>query len=208
MNNMSTKTSKEKCDHTGKPLKFCNKDSCDGVEFVHKYHCGRCNEAIPEPVSEGKECDCKEDLNGECYYCGRNMLTPPSNALRSEEWEEDFDQQFLQEVILDQEVRTVVKGIKLFITKLLTSERQREYLRGCKDENIISKDLCELARADERKKMGELIKKLRVEIPEMSYIQGKDEEFYRIAYHEQTLRIGHNQGVDAVLAIIIKHQDK
>lgn len=137
---------------------------CEEKGYHTGYHTSQ------EPVSEGKE----KSQPFQCFQfgcwiapegiihkkeCKYNVDTPPSNALRSEEWEEDFDQQFLQEVILDQEVRTVVKGIKLFITKLLTSERQREYLRGCKDENIISKDLCELARADERKKMGELIKK-------------------------------------------------
>lgn len=38
-------------------------------------------------------------------------------------WEEDFDQQF-QEVILDQEVRTVVPGIKNFISTKLAEQRK------------------------------------------------------------------------------------
>ena len=38
-------------------------------------------------------------------------------------WEEDFDQQF-QEVILDQEVRTVVPGIKNFISTKLAEQKK------------------------------------------------------------------------------------
>ncbi len=163
MNNMSTKTSKEKCgaelEMGGGFYMYCQLPK-DG-HIIHD----------SKPVSEGKECEHKNTspnviglADEVCNDCGskkymKNRVTPPSNALRSEEWEEEFDQQFLQEVILDQEVRTVVKGIKLFITKLLTSERQRAYFEGVQNGINECKPEFDLARADERKKIGELIKK-------------------------------------------------
>lgn len=47
-------------------------------------------------------------------------------------WEEEFDEQF-SEVILDQEVRTVVKGIKLFIEKERFQAKQEGRREGIEE---------------------------------------------------------------------------
>lgn len=35
----------EQCDHNC-PTVLCNRDTCDGVPFVHTKHCGRCGKAV------------------------------------------------------------------------------------------------------------------------------------------------------------------
>jgi hypothetical protein len=41
--------------------------------------------------NKGIECKCEEDHNGNCYFCGRNMLSSP---LTMEDWEKEFRDYF------------------------------------------------------------------------------------------------------------------
>ena len=56
----------------------------------------------------------------------------PLDTPQTPSWEEEFDEQF-SEVILDQEVRTVVKGIKLFIEKERFQAKQEGRREGIEE---------------------------------------------------------------------------
>lgn len=52
------------CDHQC-PRKECNKESCDGVPFIHDWHCGRCGIAFPvQAETVGWEERFDNSLNG------------------------------------------------------------------------------------------------------------------------------------------------
>jgi len=80
---------------------------------------------------EEKECDCPTAdgyFKSECKnHC--SVDTPHE----SEDWEAEFDKQF-EEVILDQEVRTVIPGIKKFISEVESKAYQRGREEGEKKE--------------------------------------------------------------------------
>lgn len=44
------KEEQKKCEHLKYPHLVCNKETCDGIEFVHTLHCNGCGEAIPKPT--------------------------------------------------------------------------------------------------------------------------------------------------------------
>jgi len=73
------------------------------------------------------------------------ILETQTDTLKKEDWEERFDKQF-EEIILDQEVRTVVKGIKHFITQEIAKakeeivEKIREYRKGTEMEGHLTCD--------------------------------------------------------------------
>lgn len=70
--------------------------------------------------NKGIECKCEEDHNGNCYFCGRNMLSSPLTM------EERFDEQ------CDAVCSVCKSGIKVFIRQEISSavsqalEEQRE----------------------------------------------------------------------------------
>ncbi len=57
----------------------------------------------------------------------------------------------------------------------------------------------------------ERLEGLKKEVLEMKYTEGIDEEGYKLLYHEQTLRIGFNQGIEAsksLLKEIVEEKDR
>ncbi len=132
-----------------------------------------------KPVSEGRG----HSVNN--HKINSSLTDSMSNTLRSEEWEIEFDKLtehetfydcesaiewvknnktlFSEEVYPESEFELDFDKVKSFITKLLTSERQRAYKEGKHDGYAEEGNKCyehtESARADERKKMGEEVEK-------------------------------------------------
>ena len=154
---MSTKTSKENNQSKKSVWAFEGK-SYDKTEDVSK------------PVSEGKECKCddigetniRQENNPHFHLCPmykkeETIPTPPSNALRSEE---ELRKEWLEVGQMEFKMFAGYASMVAdwWIAKL-TSERQRAYFEGVQNGINECKPEFDLARADERKKMGELIKK-------------------------------------------------
>ena len=145
MNNMSTKTSKEKC-------------WCGSVQFDYAGNCLSCKARASKPVSEGKELP-PNPFGDFLQSQGHEVIdvTPPSNALRSEE---ELRKEWLEVGQMEFKMFAGYASMVAdwWIAKL-TSERQRAYFEGVQNGINECKPEFDLARADERKKMGELIKK-------------------------------------------------
>lgn len=73
------------------------------------------------------ECKCEEDHNGNCYFCGRNMLSSPLTM------EERFDEQ------CDAVCSVCKSGIKVFIRQEISSavsqalEEERQFILNVLD---------------------------------------------------------------------------
>lgn len=174
--------------------------------------CISCDKRVSKPVSEGKgepKYQCKscrkffpkakiiEDaLYFHCHNCMKEdcptPITPPSNALRSEE---ELRKEWLEVGQMEFKMFAGYASMVAdwWIAKL-TSERQRAYFEGVQNGINECKPEFDLARADERKKMGEILE--------------REIEIWFLRLHNEPERWTVKQAMDYISALLNKHQDK
>lgn len=114
-------------------MKNEEKSECNcGYEEVHGL---TCPSYIPTKNPMEEKCPamaidkpCEEDHYGNCYHCGRNMLTDKKSP-QEEEWEKEFDDKFDEYCFEFVETR---KQVKSYIQSLIEARVQEVYKKGYK----------------------------------------------------------------------------
>lgn len=127
--------------------KECACKGNDCFDFHSAEHCCVINKCYKDSHSinatplESSEKECKHEIyeypEQHCFFCKKCGIAHGTRELfltphESEDWEAEFDKQF-EEVILDQEVRTVIPGIKKFISEVESKAYQRGREEGYAD---------------------------------------------------------------------------
>lgn len=93
------------------------------------------NPELYNQSSEDKDCKCEEDHNGNCYFCGRNMLSSEDMG----EWEKKFFDEFMfsscpveKKGFLWRWTSGGAKEVKSFINTLLLHTKEEAYEAGRK----------------------------------------------------------------------------
>ena len=143
------------------------------------------SQKLPDESRSLEGCEhCCKDLSPEEFSIG-TCYCPCHHSPKVElpEWEKEFDKQF-EEVILCQELKTVVPGVKQFIRQTLSHSTTQ----------LVEKI------------MGEVdgLKKKEIEIPDMSEASNLDDAGEMMGEYE-SLR-GFNQALQEVIKIISKYK--
>ena len=179
MTNPTPDSKKVKCSGCGE----CTAKYSTGDECVNSGNQCSCHSIIGQQIKENLESmknglvfqlpvekhDCLEDIYGNCYRCGKSMLSIPSHPATApvEGWEKRFDKEFdgiiinddinpayIQNIRGDEEdemysLDSYLDNIKSFISRLLASERTRigEEVEGeiMKEVKRIEEKACLLA---------------------------------------------------------------
>ena len=130
MNNNNSNKATGECKHADTYL--CNKFTCDGVEFVHFYHCRNCEEAIKPQVSK---CNCQ-------YEKGHSIVCPLYKEISLEEAIKEAEQDLkdgnvveLNDYIKDQ-VPVEEWRLDLETEKLISGKNQHSVYHICPEHGV------------------------------------------------------------------------
>lgn len=106
-------------------MKLCKEDSCDGVEYEHNLHCGKCNKARPLPSPQDSWEEEFDKVWKKSLEYALNPKTPTARAYTNAEHaslgindpnQREKDREFAQEIY---------KKLKYYISSLLQKEREK-----------------------------------------------------------------------------------